>query len=66
MTLEQAHGWIGRKVEYRQLVHLGIGGVDVDVEEGVITSVNDHHVFVRFGVEGFGVACNPADLELAE
>lgn len=46
---------IGRKVVYRN--HGG------KVEEGFITSFNDHYVFVRYGTGSTSAATDPKDLE---
>ena len=43
MTLDEARSLIGNAVVYRPL-----GG---PVEQGVITSVNDYFVFVRYGAD---------------
>ena len=42
VTLDEARGHIGHGVTYRPFA-------DVIPERGVITSVNDHWVFVRYG-----------------
>lgn len=52
-SANEAH--VGQRVLYRAFP----GGV---AQPGVVASVNDHHVFVRFTeVEG-GMACRPRDL----
>lgn len=47
---------IGRKVVYRAYR-------PCDVEEGVVTSVNDRHVFARYGNDVNSKATNPKQLE---
>ena len=56
MTLEEARDHIGHGVLYSPC-----GG---PVEEGVITSVNEHYVFVRFGADKASKATRAADLIL--
>ena len=56
MTLEQAAKAIGRKVVYRPTVG--------KPESGVITSVNDTFVFVRYDRYVTSAATRPEDLEL--
>jgi hypothetical protein len=59
MTLDEARAHIGDGVIYHSC------GCEADRdEEGVITSVNDRFVFVCYGVQGGGVATDPADLTL--
>jgi len=53
MTIDEARGHIGGGV-----VYLPNG------EDGVITSVNDNWVFVRYGSTGTSQATDPAMLEL--
>lgn len=59
MTLEQARAAVGRLVVYRpdpnRFAH----------EEGVITSVNDRWVFVRYGTQQTSQATDPRHLEPA-
>lgn len=55
MTLDEARERVGHKVLYRTP-----GGVLR--EEGVITSVNDQYVFVRYGSQAGSQATYPADL----
>ena len=55
MTLDEARASIGLLVVYRRK------GQPLD--QGVITSVNDHYVFVRYGSQVGSAATNPADLE---
>jgi len=55
MTLEEARASIGLLVIYRRK------GQKFD--EGVVTSVNDRYVFVRYGSQVGSAATNPADLE---
>jgi hypothetical protein len=52
MTLEEAREHVGRGVVYRPFA-------DVIPEQGVITSVNDHWVFVRYGSDGGSKATEP-------
>lgn len=54
MTLDEARAHIGNKVVYR---HAGVP------EEGVVTSVNDHYVFVRYGGNVGSQATRADDLE---
>lgn len=49
------HKYVGRKIIYQ-------GGHPNDREEGVVSSVNAHYVFVRFGNNAHGAACAPASL----
>lgn len=56
MTLGEAREHIGDAV-----VYLPCGG---PVEEGVITSVNEHYVFVRYGADKTSKATRQADLIL--
>lgn len=55
MTLDEARASIGLLVVYRRQ------GQDPD--QGVITSVNDRYVFVRYGSQVGSAATDPADLE---
>lgn len=55
MTLETARKRIGSAVVYRPRP-----GV---VEQGVITSVNDRYVFVRYGAQMTSQATSPSDIE---
>ena len=48
---------IGRKVIFRYF--------HGEEEEGIVTSVNDKNVFVRFGNKAFSEACSPEMLRLA-
>lgn len=59
MTLDEARERIGAKVVYRA-PHVRR---DEPGEEGVITSVNQTMVFVRYGSSAFSAATFPADLE---
>jgi hypothetical protein len=59
MTLEEARARIGNKVVYRA-PH---ARRSEQGEEGVITSVSDHYVFVRYGTNTTSAATLPADLE---
>lgn len=56
LTLDIARQNVGRGVIYRP----GVG----QPEAGVITSVNDTHVFVRYGADRGSKATRPSDLEL--
>lgn len=61
MTIEQARENIGRNVTYeRYYGDLMVSGP----EFGVITSVNDRYVFVRYGAQVGSKATDPADLTL--
>lgn len=60
MTLEQARENIGNNVTY----HPFVGRKAKDCEYGVITSVNDRYVFVRYGSDRHSKATNPSDLTL--
>ena len=58
--MTEASDWaehVGRKVIFRY--HHG------EEEEGVVTSVNDVNVFVRFGSQAGSEACDPRSLRLA-
>lgn len=55
MTLDQARDHIGSKVIYKDRGQ---------VEEGVITSVNDVFVFVRYGSQTTSAATRPGMLRL--
>lgn len=57
MTLDEARENIGASVVY-------IGAHDAR-EYGVISSVRQHFVFVRYGTDDYGKATYPEDLELA-
>lgn len=60
MTIEQAKNNIGNRVTY-----IPYEGCDVSQYEfGVITSVNDSYVFVRYGSNLRSQATNPCDLRL--
>lgn len=50
---------VGRKVIYTPFEGCG----KEQKEEGVITSKNDSHVFVRYGSDIHSKATNPIDLE---
>lgn len=58
MTLDEARELIGQKVVYRA-GHVPATEVG---EEGVITSVNDTYVFVRYGAHIGSQATSPEDL----
>lgn len=59
ISLEEAANSIGRLVVYSN-------GYDPP-EEGVITSVNDHYVFVRYKIAAlYGTATDPNDLEWSD
>jgi hypothetical protein len=55
MTLDEARGRVGSLVVYRREY--------CAPEEGVITSVNDQYVFVRYGSQQTSQATDPRDLE---
>lgn len=57
MTLDQARERIGQLVVYRA-PHLS-----ATPEQGVVTSVNDTYVFVRYGTKVGSQATDPRDLE---
>lgn len=59
MTLAEAAGHVGAKVLY----HDGARGFKP--VEGVITSVTDLFVFVRYGTDAGSIATSAADLILA-
>jgi len=59
MTLDDARSAIDREVLY-----LPSGGSIDSTEVGVITSVGDQWVFVRFGTSATSAALDPADLTL--
>jgi hypothetical protein len=56
MTLDEAEQHIGAGVVYRPF--------EGRAEDVVITSVNEHYVFVRYAGDQSSKATNPADLEL--
>ena len=60
MTLDEARQAIGRKVVYWPP---GPARPYVAAEEGVITSVNDSYVFVRYGSQAGSAATNAENLE---
>ena len=55
MTINEARDSIGLLVVYRRKGQKS--------DEGVITSVNDRYVFVRYGTQVGSAATNAADLE---
>jgi ribosomal protein L35AE/L33A len=57
MTAEEFGQHVGRKVIFRYL--------HGEEEEGVITSANDHFVFVRFGTNTTSQACGAERLRLS-
>jgi hypothetical protein len=57
ITLAHAAEMIGQAVVYRP------GHAGAPIEQGVITSVNDHYVFVRYGNDHGSKATLPQDLE---
>ena len=57
MTLDEARQNIGADVVFR-------GGASAEDEDGVITSVNDTYVFVRYAGDQHGKATRPEDLVL--
>ena len=65
MTIEQARESIGRNVTYARYDDPFFGNVaTAGPEYGVITSVNERYVFVRYGAETQAKATDPADLTL--
>lgn len=58
MTLEEARAGIGRKVVYAATPW----DSSRPPEEGVVTSVNDHFVFVRYGSDTHSKATYAGDL----
>lgn len=59
MKLEEAKNGVGRKVVYTPFE-----GCDPSLlEEGVITSVNDRYVFVRYGSDKNSKPTSPYDLK---
>lgn len=56
--VEEAQKWVGRQVAYRA------GYPGAPEEYGVVTSVNELYIFVRFGNYGCSQACAPRDLRL--
>lgn len=60
MTIEEARANVGQKVAYRAH-HLQ---PHEPGQEGVITSVNDRWVFVRYGTEAVSQATAPEMLSL--
>lgn len=59
-TLSEASELVGRKVVYRAPHNQPDG----PCEEGVITSVNDTYIFVRYGSDVGSKATRAEDLEL--
>jgi hypothetical protein len=57
MTRDEAAANIGRLVVYRPLPDV--------MEEGVITSIGDYYVFVRYGTEQTSAGTPPEDLFFA-
>ena len=55
MSIDEARASIGLLVIYRRK--------NRPPDQGVITSVNDRYVFVRYGSQVGSAATNPADLE---
>ena len=60
MTLDEARENIGRRVVYRQLGRRRL----VNLDTGVITSVNDVVVFVRYGDDRHSKATYACDIAL--
>jgi exoribonuclease R len=56
VTLDEARAHVGDAVTYQ--AHHG-----AQVEQGVVTSVNDSYVFVRFGANPTSAACRPDHLQ---
>lgn len=66
MTLDEARAAVGRQVVYARYDDPFYGNVvTAGPEYGIITSVNDRYVFVRYGNSPTGKATDPADLTLA-
>lgn len=66
MTLEEARAAVGRKVVYRPPHWKSVKRKNPGPwapEEGVITSVNDSFVFVRYGSQAGSAATNAENLE---
>jgi hypothetical protein len=59
MNLAEARERIGERVVYVPSRRYGCGRP----EEGVITSVNDRYVFVRYDAASYSKAALPEDLE---
>lgn len=59
MTLDEARELIGNKVVYRAPHQ---HRYDSPGQEGVVTSVNDTYVFVRYGASTTSQATRPQDL----
>jgi hypothetical protein len=61
VTLDEARALIGNAVVYLpSRAHIGVSGGQL--EEGVITSVNDAYVFVRYGADKHSKATVAEDL----
>ena len=60
MTLQEASELIGRKVVYQPFKNCD----NNCLEYGVITSVNDTYVFVRYGNDVNSKSTRPEDLKL--
>ena len=60
MTIDEARDNIGNKVIYRYQGWTGVA----PAEEGVITSVNEIYVHVRYETDVHSKATRPEDLEL--
>lgn len=59
MILSEARENIGRRVIYTPYPNCP----KYQLERGIITSVNDYFVFVRYGEDSFSKATNAQDLE---
>jgi hypothetical protein len=56
VTLDEARAAVGRRVVFTYF--------HGEQDAGVVTSVNDKNVFVRFGAKAFSEACDPDRLAL--
>ena len=60
---ELAPFFVGQRVRYIP----GVAKSNINheaCENGVVTSVNEHYVFVRYGAERYSKATNPVDLRV--
>jgi hypothetical protein len=64
MTLDQAREHIGHGVVYHPMRPGVGGGLLRDAEDGVITSVGEQYVFVRYAGDQNSKATDPAALTL--
>ncbi len=63
MTLDEARALVGKGVVYRPDDDGGYKPTARRREQGVVTSVNDIWVFVRYGSDHHSKATSPRDLE---